>query len=230
MKRVLVAEDERLQRTLVARYLRSWGYEVEFAKDGIEALARIESGTAPTLMVFDWEMPGHTGVELCKKVRQLMVGKPVYIIMLTARHSQEDVVVGLQAGADDYVAKPFLAEELRARLRNGERILSLQRSLAHRVEELEQAIEKVTQLSRLIPICSYCRKIRTDENYWTELESFLSTTSAIRFSHGICPSCYEELVDDSDDLLNSSPASPDDDDDKTADTSLTASDLPVGAR
>lgn len=196
MKRVLVAEDERLQRTLIARYLRSWGYEVEFATDGTEALARIESGNAPTLMVFDWEMPGYTGIELCKNVRQQLVGKPAYIIMLTARHSQQDVVVGLQAGADDYVAKPFLAEELRARIRNGERILSLQRSLAARVEELEQAIEQVTQLSKLIPICSYCRQIRTDQNYWTDLESFLSTTSKVRFSHGICPSCYKDLVED----------------------------------
>lgn len=196
--RILLADDERLQRTLIARHLRWWGYDVEFANDGDAALALIESGEAPRLMIFDWEMPGYTGIDLCRKVRNLLIGKPAYIIMLTGRHAQKDVVAGLQAGADDYVAKPFLAEEFRARVRNGERIISLQESLAARVEELEHAMEEVTQLQRLIPICSYCRRVRDDQDYWTELENHVAKASHVRFSHSICPNCYDKVMKEED--------------------------------
>ena len=191
--RILLAEDDRVQLAILQQTLVQWGYDVLAYSDGEEAWSAVDGGDAPSMMILDWMMPGMDGLEICRRVRRRSVGRPCYIIMLTGRRDTDDVVQGLQAGADDYILKPFHREEFRARVRNGERLISLQEALTSRVEELEAAIERVTQLQRLIPICSYCRKIRTDENYWLELEKYLAQHSAVRFSHGICPSCFEDL-------------------------------------
>ncbi len=191
--RILLAEDDRTQLAILQRTLEQWGYDVQAFSDGAAAWSFIEEGEVPALMILDWMMPGMDGLEICRRVRRRSVGRPCYVIMLTGRRDTDDVVQGLQAGADDYILKPFHKEEFRARVRNGERLISLQEALTARVDELEAAIERVTQLQRLIPICSYCRKIRTDENFWLELEKYLAQHSAVRFSHGICPSCFERL-------------------------------------
>ena len=104
----------------------------------------------------------------------------------------QDVVKGLEAGADDYMIKPFDAEELRARVRVGFRVLDLQEKLTHRVDELEQALGQIKQLQGLLPICSYCKKIRDDGNYWQQVEEYIGSHSEVKFSHGICPACYEK--------------------------------------
>jgi DNA-binding response OmpR family regulator len=113
----------------------------------------------------------------------------MYLILLTARHSKEDMVAGLDAGADDFLVKPFDPEELRARLHVGVRVVTLQERLADRVAELEAAITTVKQLRGLIPICSYCKRIRSDKNDWEQLETYISEHSDAEFSHGICPPC-----------------------------------------
>jgi sigma-B regulation protein RsbU (phosphoserine phosphatase) len=100
----------------------------------------------------------------------------------------------LEAGADDYLTKPFDPQELRARIKVGERILGLQTSLAERVTELEDALSRVKQLQGLLPICSYCKKIRDDQNYWEQVESYISKHTEAQFSHGICPDCYAQFV------------------------------------
>lgn len=98
---------------------------------------------------------------------------------------------GLQAGADDYIAKPFDPRELRARLHAGVRIVELQKALLERFHELEEALKRVKQLQGLLPICSYCKKIRNDRNYWEQVDSYLASHSEVQFSHGVCPDCYE---------------------------------------
>jgi response regulator RpfG family c-di-GMP phosphodiesterase len=114
--------------------------------------------------------------------------------MLTACDSREDLIEGLLAGADDYVAKPFDPRELRARLAVGMRVLGLQQALANRVNELESALAQIKTLQGLLPICSYCKRIRNDKNYWQQIESYVSEHSEAEFSHGICPQCYENIV------------------------------------
>src|SRR6267143_149516 len=113
---------------------------------------------------------------------------------LVSRDSRDDIVSGLQAGANDYVTKPFDFDELRARMQVGERVVQLQRSLAERVQELEAALTKVKMLQGLLPICLYCKKIRDDQNYWQQLDKYVADHSEARFSHGICPECYEKVV------------------------------------
>ena len=114
--------------------------------------------------------------------------------MLTANTRQADVVTGLEAGADDYMRKPFDHDELRARLIVAARVVDLRQRLADRVRELETAMTRVKQLHGLLPICSYCKKIRDDRNYWQRVEEYVSAHSDAQFSHGICPECYETMV------------------------------------
>jgi len=105
-------------------------------------------------------------------------------------------VEGLQAGADDYVTKPFDHAELRARVQVGARVVQLQSALAARVRELEEAMSSVKTLEGLLPICCYCNKIRDDGNYWHRVESYIAGRANVRFSHGICPDCTHKMKAD----------------------------------
>src|SRR3989442_11669124 len=140
-------------------------------------------------------MPEIDGVEICRRARGRPDEGPLRFSLRTARGRKEDVIAGLQAGADDYITKPFDHEELRARVQVGVRIVELQTSLAARVAELEEALVRVRQLRGLLPICSYCKKIRDDQNYWQQVEQYVSTHSDVQFSHGICPDCYRKVVE-----------------------------------
>ena len=148
--RVVIAEDDPVSREILAGILRKWHYEVITAEDGREAMERIRAQTEPVLAVLDWMMPGLEGTEICRRVRE--INKSIYVILLTARTSKERIVEALDSGADDYLAKPFDKEELRARLNVGLRILTLQSSLATRVAELEATQEEVRELKLRIPL------------------------------------------------------------------------------
>jgi len=138
-------------------------------------------------------MPGLDGTEVCRKVRADLPLANMYLLLVTARESRGDVIAGLDAGADDYIIKPFDPDELRARVAVGVRVLALQQKLAERVAELQTALSNVKQLRGLLPICSYCKRIRGDDQYWQQVEGYIAEHSDAQFSHGICPSCYESI-------------------------------------
>jgi phosphoserine phosphatase RsbU/P len=192
--RILVAEDETVSRHILEASLRQWGYDVIAVEDGTRAWEVLEGEGAPQVAILDWLMPGMDGIEICREIRKGPDTRPVYVILLTARSGREDKIHGLQSGADDYITKPFDREELRARVQVGRRVLELQRALAQRVRELEEALSRVKQLQGLLPICSYCKKIRNDRNYWQQVEGYISEHSGAQFSHGICPECYARHV------------------------------------
>ncbi|MBI3667207.1 MAG: diguanylate cyclase [Acidobacteria bacterium] len=123
--RIMIAEDEPVSRHLVERFLVQWGYEVVAVNDGDEAWVLLQQPDAPRLAILDWMMPGKDGVEICREVRKRVAEPYVYIILLTAKSQKADIVAGLEAGADDYLTKPFDPDELRVRLRAGRRILDL---------------------------------------------------------------------------------------------------------
>jgi sigma-B regulation protein RsbU (phosphoserine phosphatase) len=191
--KVLIAEDEIVSRRLLESALPRWGYDVVTATDGEEAWTLLQQPHAPTIMVLDWLMPRLDGVEICRRIRAHPRLSSVYIILLTSRAAVEDVVLGLEAGANDYITKPFDAAELRARMQVGVRVVNLQTALAERVREVEEALSRVKQLQGLLPICSYCKKIRDDQNYWHQVESYVGRHTDARFSHGICPECTEKF-------------------------------------
>lgn len=193
--RILIAEDDAVSRRVLEATLTKWGYEVVVTTDGQQALEALKHPDAPSLAVLDWMMPGLDGSEVCRRVRQSGGDRLLYLILLTAKGRKEDIVEGLTAGADDYVVKPFDRAELKARLNVGERILRLQAELATRVKELELALSKVKLLQGLLPICCYCKKIRDDQNYWRQVEAYVTTHSEAQFTHAICPDCRENIIE-----------------------------------
>lgn len=193
--RVLIAEDDPVSCTVLERTLRGWGYDVFVTRDGSEAWEALIADDAPPLAILDWMMPGLEGPEVCRRVRALARPIPTYLILLTARGQSDDVATGLDSGADDYVTKPFDRQELRSRLRVGERVLALQQGLAARIAELEHVLGQVKELKGLLPICCYCKAVRDDRNYWHRVETYITAHSAARFSHGICPGCWKDVVE-----------------------------------
>lgn len=192
--RILIAEDDKVTRRILENAVGKWGYEAVVTEDGEQAWEALNAEDAPRLAILDWMMPGMDGVEVTRKVRSTPQIETTYIIMLTALSQKEDIVTGLKAGADDYVTKPFDNKELKARIRVGVRIVELEKHLKDRIIELEEALTHIKRLQGLVPICAYCKKIRTDDNYWHQLEAYIAERSDAEFSHCICPECYEEHV------------------------------------
>lgn len=192
--KILIAEDDQISRSVLERTLKKWGHDVIVTCDGLAAWQVLQWDDAPKMAILDWMMPGMDGPTICQKTRDLNRQEPTYVILLTAKQQKEDVVIGLESGADDYVVKPFDHQELRSRIRVGERMIALQQKLADRVRKLEVALADITLLSGLLPICSYCKKIRDDKNYWQEVETYVAAHSDVHFSHGICPSCWITVV------------------------------------
>jgi phosphoserine phosphatase RsbU/P len=190
--KVLVAEDDAFYSRILQSVLRD-EYEVLIAEDGNRAWKILQSEEAPRLALLDWQMPGLDGLEVCRKVRANPAMDGFYLVIATVRQSLNDVLAGFEAGANDYITKPFHAQELRARLRVGGRVIELQAALASRVAQLQDALSRVKQLQGLLPICSYCKRIRDDHDYWQQVETYMSEHSQATFTHGICPECYEKF-------------------------------------
>jgi DNA-binding response OmpR family regulator len=192
--RILIADDDRVAVRLVEGLVTSWGHEVVTASDGEAAWQHLSSPDHARIAIIDWMMPGVDGLEVCRRVRSQGGSDATHIILLTARHDAPDIVAGFDAGADDYMVKPFNGDELRARVHVGVRIVELQQRLAAQVAELKETVGHVKRLHGLLPICSYCKKIRGDRDYWEQLEEYLADRTDAQFSHAICPGCYAQFV------------------------------------
>ena len=203
--KILIAEDDAVTRRILQATLERLGWEVITASDGTAAWQALEAPggkNAPEVILLDWMMPGMDGIEICRKLRSTPGFEFTYVILLTSRSDKEDLAMGLTAGANDYIAKPFHPIELESRVRVGQRMVKLQRSLAARVTQLEEALAHVQRLQGLLPICSYCKKVRNEANYWEQVDSYLSTHTDLDFTHGICPQCEQKLMKE----LDESPA------------------------
>lgn len=195
--RILVAEDDSVTRRVLEATLSRIGFDVITASDGTATwriLETLDGKDAPELVVLDWMMPGIDGIEICRKLRTTPGFELLYIILLTSRSEKEDLAMGLTAGANDYISKPFHPIELESRVRVGQRMLNLQRSLTSRIAELEGALAHVRRLQGLLPICSYCKKVRNERNYWERVDSYLTSHSDLELTHGICPDCMERMM------------------------------------
>jgi CheY-like chemotaxis protein len=192
---ILIADDDLTSRRILEATLARRGYKVVVTADGLAAWKELQAPEAPSIAILDWLMPGLDGVELCRQLRAAPVQRPLYIVLLTGNSRKQDIATGLQAGADDYIIKPFDRDELYARVQVGRRLVQLQQSLADRVQELEAALSRVKLLHGLLPMCSYCKNIRDDQNYWQQVEHYMAAHSDVRFSHGICPDCYKKVIE-----------------------------------
>ena len=196
--KILLAEDDYTSRLMLQVIFEKWQYKVVTAENGSEAWEKINSRNGVQIAVLDWEMPKMDGLELCRKIRELDRNTPIYIIMLTGRDTTDDIVHGLDAGADDYITKPFNENELRARIQVAERMVRVQESLASTVDELRLALEHVDTLQGILPICMHCHGIRSDDEAWHRLEKYIENNTMAKFSHSICPTCMAKHYADED--------------------------------
>jgi diguanylate cyclase (GGDEF)-like protein len=170
--RILIAEDEAISRRILEWTLSKWGYKVVVTCNGDQALTVLQDQDAPLLAILDVMMPGIEGVEVCRRVRQMSQVSPTYIILLTAKSSKAEIVKGLQAGADDYLTKPFDRDELYARVQVGMRVVQLQRSLTGRVRQLELAEAELRNLSLTDDLTGLCNR----RGFFFHAEQYLKTS------------------------------------------------------
>lgn len=192
--KILIAEDDCFQRDALGELLQEWGYEVVATANGAEALRALQQPDAPSVAILDCRMPFINGADLCAMLRSQAPYQMCHLILLTADTKPEEIRRGLDAGADDYVRKPFDEGELLARIRAGIRSVNLKAELFRRVRELELATERIRTLEGILPVCSYCKKIRDAADQWCRMEDYISARSLAQFSHGVCPTCYESVV------------------------------------
>jgi two-component system cell cycle response regulator len=144
----LIAEDDPIFRRILESWFNRWDYSVTAVENGLDAWEILQREDAPQLAILDWMMPGMDGIELCRRIRSRNQGPYRYVLLLTAKDDKQDVVAGLEAGADDYLTKPFDVDELRARVRAGKRILDLQAALMRAQGDLqfEAAHDRLTAI------------------------------------------------------------------------------------
>ena len=193
--KILIAEDDHISRKILQTILTKQGNDVTAAEDGLKALEALQKET-PEILITDWMMPDLDGLQLSRQVRELDLPSYVYIILLTALTEKQRIIEGLDAGADDYITKPYDKTELMARVKAGERVIRLEKTLREKNAALSDALAQVKQLKGIVPICMHCKKIRNDENYWQQVEEYMHEHSEADFSHSICPECLEEHYPD----------------------------------
>jgi phosphoserine phosphatase RsbU/P len=175
--RILIADDDVVSQLILSEQLQSLGHTVTIASDGREAWELYQS-TNPQIVITDWIMPDVDGLELSRMIRAENRETYTYLIFLTILHGKGSYLEAMDAGADDFITKPFDIEQLSARLHVAERILGLQR--------------EIKQLQGLLPICSYCKRIREEDMTWLPIEKYITQRTDALFSHGVCPDCYEK--------------------------------------
>ena len=177
--RILIVEDDFDARDMLEVMLRLDGHEVVCAVNGEQGWERFR-GDHFSVVISDWLMPETDGLELCRRIRSIEATPYCYVILLTALQGKSNYLEAMRAGADDFVSKPFDPDELRARLLVAERIGGLQ--------------DRMKQLEGILPTCMYCKRIRDERDEWVHIEHYISQHTAASFSHGVCPTCYQDVV------------------------------------
>jgi CheY-like chemotaxis protein len=179
MKKVLIVESDPLSRLYMEASLATLGMDSEIAESGEEAVAVLKKKQI-RLVVSDWMMPDMAGLDLCRQVRA-QKGEYVYFILyvpVDATKENEDAAI--ESGVDDFLQMPVNLRDLRVRLHVARRILD--------------CTEHIQKLESLIPICSYCKSVRDDEDYWQQIEKYVGERTGSAFSHSVCPACYQQHI------------------------------------
>ena len=188
--RILAVDDDSATRHALTAIIRGAGWTPVVVADPEEAYDILTGPDAPPIALVDWEMPKLSGLELCQRVRQAEPDARPYLIFVTMHASSTAIVTGLDAGADAYMVKPIVADELQARVRAGLRTFAVQSDLRLRLREAETFAAQTKPLRETIAICVYCHRVRDDVEHWSTLEEFLRVKINVKFTHGFCPTCY----------------------------------------
>jgi sigma-B regulation protein RsbU (phosphoserine phosphatase) len=194
--KTLIAEDDLTSRNILAAVLGKYNFDIITTVNGAQALEAMREPDPPKLVILDWMMPEMTGIQVVRRIHAEYRETPPYIIMLTTKNERTDIIAGLDAGADDYLTKPFDIGELRSRIQVGRRMIETQQRLATKIQELNQALAHVEKLKGILPICMHCKKIRNDQGYWDQVETYVRNHSRAEFSHAICPECLTKYYED----------------------------------
>jgi PleD family two-component response regulator len=179
--KVIVAEDDPVSGARITALLLSLGHEPVVCENGLEAWKAFDREPV-RLIISDWMMPEVDGLQLCKMVRERPRTEYTYFILVTAEHTaDQDYDKAIRENVDDFLIKPLDRGAIWRRLRVAERILSF--------------TTEIRQLKTLIPICMYCKKIRDDSDYWEQMEHYIHEHTGSDFSHGICPECYDKVME-----------------------------------
>jgi DNA-binding response OmpR family regulator len=194
---VLIVDDEAISIDVLSDALGR-KYNVLVARNGSEAL-KLAAVNHADLILLDIMMPEMDGFEVCKRLKESERTREIPVIFMTGRKDTEDIVKGFNAGAMDYVTKPFNITELLARVKTHLDMVRVRETERELIAELQNALAKVKQLSGLLPMCSVCKKVRDDEGYWHQVEQYLASYSDALITSGACPDCmkkhYPELAD-----------------------------------
>ncbi|WP_339136833.1 MAG: response regulator [Candidatus Electrothrix sp. GW3-4] len=185
---ILVVDDQPANLKVLLSFLQEHDYRVYMVDSGQRALDILPK-IQPDLVLLDVMMPGMNGFEICKRIKADKDLAALPVIFMTALDSVGDKMAGFSAGAVDYITKPFQQLEVLARI-------NTHITLRKRERELEEALEEIKTLTGILPICSYCKQIRNDEGYWQQVEEYITEHSEAIFSHGVCPSCYQKVMND----------------------------------
>jgi phosphoserine phosphatase RsbU/P len=177
--KILIAEDENISRMVLEASLKKHGHEVAAVENGLKAWEAFEKEYFPVI-ISDWLMPTMDGLALFRKIRGAPHDNYTYLVLLTSLEGKTNYLEAMDAGADDFMTKPFDADQLTARIQVADRILNLH--------------QHVTQLEGLLPICCSCKKIRDGKNNWQRVENYIEIHSEARFTHGYCPECYQKYM------------------------------------
>ena len=177
--KILVAEDENISRMVLEASLKKRGHEVVGLENGLKAWETFQREYFP-MIISDWLMPEMDGPALFRKIRSVPRENYSYLVLLTSLEGKTNYLEAMNAGADDFITKPFDVDELTARVQVAERILGLHRH--------------VNQLEGLLPICCSCKKIRDGQDNWQRVENYIEIHSEARFTHGFCPECCEKWM------------------------------------
>jgi len=188
--RILVADDDRTSRDVLAALLSKIGHDVIVTSSGTEAWRVVSRPAPPRLLILDRLMPDLDGVELCRRIRDRMETAGSYVILVTVMGKTEDIIGGLDAGANDYIVKPFEPSELRARVDAGIRVLNGQVMPLWRVLGDGHTMGDV-----YLPVCAHCRRVRVDKGRWCDLETYL-VRCGMCLTHGVCDDCFSTFYPD----------------------------------
>lgn len=191
-KKLLIVDDVPENLTVLYKLLRD-EYEVIGANSGQEAIKLVPIHN-PDLILLDIMMPEMNGYEVCRIIKEQDAFKQTPIIFVSALIEEADEAKGFDLGAVDYITKPFKPSILKHRISTHLELKFQKDELAQKNRELESALANVKELSGLLPICMYCKKIRDDSGYWNQLEAYISQHSEAQFSHGICTECFEKEI------------------------------------
>ncbi len=177
--KILAVEDDPVAQLVLESALKSLGHEVVLAADGEAAWAALRD-PAVRVVVSDWQLPRLDGCELCRRIREEREDYVCFILVTERVATGENLDAAFAAGVDEFLTKPIDTRELRLRLHVAERILGF--------------TSELRRLEDFLPICGYCKKVRDDQKYWQAIESYMAARAGTRFSHGVCPECYERVL------------------------------------